>query len=204
MKLNWFEKRLMNSPIRRLMQRQEASLLRKLGGEVAGGHVLEIGCGRGVGIEIILDFFRPLTAEAFDLDPDQVRLAKRRLEIKYRDRVKVYDASATSIPAADESFDAVFDFGVLHHIPGNSRALSEIARVLKPQGRLFFVEPLASVTLSLPGRLLTDHPPEAQFTTMELLEKLAASGLRVAGHSHAIGATEVVGVAWKNAPGGAP
>ncbi len=200
MKLNWFEKRLMNSPMRRHMQRREATLLRKLGGEVRDGHVLEIGCGRGVGVEIILDVFHPRRVDAFDFDPDQVGLAKRRLRIKYPDRVRVYEASATGIPESDESFDAVFDFGVLHHIPGHLAAMREISRVLKPRGRFFFMEPLAHVTLSLPGRLLTDHPPESQFTLDQLLSRLEASGLRPAEHSYAPVFTGVVGVAWKSIP----
>ncbi len=200
MKLNWFEKRLMNSPVRRVMQRREASLLLNLGGDVRGGHVLEIGCGRGAGVEIIFDVFRPHKVDAFDIDPDQVGLARRRLGIKYPDRVKVYEASATGIPALDASFDAVFDFGVLHHIPGHFAAMREICRVLKPQGRFFFMEPLAHVTMSLPARLLTHHPPESQFTLDQLLSKLAASGLRPAERSYSPIFTGVVGVAWKNAP----
>jgi 2-polyprenyl-3-methyl-5-hydroxy-6-metoxy-1,4-benzoquinol methylase len=50
MKLNSVETLLMNNPVRAYLQRfYEAPLLMKLGGQVEGLRVLEIGCGRGVG-----------------------------------------------------------------------------------------------------------------------------------------------------------
>ena len=49
MKLNTAERWLVNNPARALVQHfYEIPLLRKLGGSVEGGHVLEVGCGRGV------------------------------------------------------------------------------------------------------------------------------------------------------------
>jgi SAM-dependent methyltransferase len=43
-------------------------------------------------------------------------------------------ASACALPYKNESFDAVYCFGVLHHIPEVEKAVSEIVRVLKPGG----------------------------------------------------------------------
>ena len=58
MKLNTVEKALMNNPVRVLVQRRyEARLLERLGGRVDGLRVLEIGCGRGVGTEVIFERF---------------------------------------------------------------------------------------------------------------------------------------------------
>ena len=201
MKLNWFEKMLVNSPYRSIYQRKEAHLMLEMGGIPEGGKVLEIGCGRGLGVEIIFDTFRPSYIEAFDFDPGQVRLARQRLSSKYRDRIKLYNASATRIPVQDSQFDAVFDFGTLHHIPDNSIALNEISRVLKPGGRFFFTEILSSFTKKPIVRFLTDHPPEAQFTWDELFMKLAGSGLTVLEHSFAMGSGRVVGIAYKGGNG---
>ncbi len=197
MKLNWFEKLFMNSFFRPPKQRKEALLMRQLGGDVSNGRVIELGCGRGAGVEIILDVFRPATVEAFDFDPDQVHLARLRLEQRYHSRVRVYEGSATKIPSPDDCFDAVFDFGALHHIPDNDTALREIARVLKYEGRFFFMELLASFTMSPLMRLLTNHPPEAQFTWVELSHKIAQAGLVVSQNGFALGSTRVVGVAHK-------
>jgi ubiquinone/menaquinone biosynthesis C-methylase UbiE len=196
MKLNWVEKRFMNTPARAVFQRRELRAMLQLGGDLEGGRVLEIGCGRGVGAEIIFDLFRPSYVEALDYDPDQVRRATQRLAGKYPNNLKIYQASATEIPAEDGEFDAVFDTGALHHIPDNTLALNEIWRVLKPGGFLFFLELLSSRTMSLFMRILTQHPPEAQFTWAEFNEKLAKAHLAPSGHRF-FGSGKVVGVAVK-------
>jgi len=203
MKLNWFEKMVMNSPVRPIMQRKEARLLLGMGGALEGKSVLEMGCGRGAGVDIIFNLFHPSYVEAFDFDPAQVRLAERRLSCKYRDRIKLYQASATKIPAEDGQFDAVFNFGALHHIPDNSLALNEISRVLKPGGKFYFTEILSSFTGRPMMRLLTDHPPEAQFTWDQLSEKISASNLAVLEHAFPMGSGRVAGVALKEGNGSA-
>lgn len=48
---------------------------------------------------------------------------------------------AHALEFADASFDAVFGFGILHHLD-YARALDEIRRVLRPGGALIFIEPL--------------------------------------------------------------
>lgn len=80
MKLNLIEKALVNNPVRALLQRRyEAPLLQRLGGCRQGLRVLEIGCGRGVGTEIIFKDFGAREVHAFDLDPDMIFQAKARL-----------------------------------------------------------------------------------------------------------------------------
>jgi ubiquinone/menaquinone biosynthesis C-methylase UbiE len=197
MKLNWVEKLLMNNPLRAAAQHWEARRLLRLGGDASGGRVLEIGCGRGAGVEVILEHFHPSRVEAFDVDPDQVRRASRRWR-GCEDRVRISEGSTSAIAAPDAAFDAVFDFGVLHHIPDNEVALAEIARVLKPGGRFFFMEILSSVTAMWISRLLTDHPAAAQFTWDRLAAKLAAAGLSVPANACVVGRHSVYGVAWKD------
>ena len=80
MLLNRFEYLLMNNPLRAAVQRRfEAPRLLEIGGMGTGGAALEIGCGRGVGAELILDLFGVDSVDAFDLDPRMVGLARRRL-----------------------------------------------------------------------------------------------------------------------------
>jgi ubiquinone/menaquinone biosynthesis C-methylase UbiE len=137
-KLNWFGRMQMNNPARAAAQRRfTATHMLNLGGDVAGGRALEIGCGRGIGVEIILEMFRAGSVVAFDLDPKLVALAERRLE-QYGGKVTLSVGSATEIPGEDSSFDAVFDFGVIHQIEGWRTAVAECARVLKPGGRFYF------------------------------------------------------------------
>ncbi len=76
MKLNRVEKALMNNPVRALVQRRhEAAMMERLGGRMDGESVLEIGCGRGVGTEIIFERFRAGRVHAFDLDPEMIKRA---------------------------------------------------------------------------------------------------------------------------------
>jgi ubiquinone/menaquinone biosynthesis C-methylase UbiE len=139
MKLNWFGRVAMNSLARATAQRRyTAQRMMRLGGDLRGEHALEVGCGRGIGVEIILGHFGATRVEAFDLDPKQVRLAEGRFTRVGADRVSVFVANATSIPAPDSSFDAVFDFGTIHQVVEWRQAVAEVARVLKPGGRYFF------------------------------------------------------------------
>jgi len=44
-----------------------------MGGAAQGATALELGCGRGVGTELVLDVFGAAHVDAFDLDPEMVR-----------------------------------------------------------------------------------------------------------------------------------
>jgi ubiquinone/menaquinone biosynthesis C-methylase UbiE len=148
-------------------------------------------------VEIIYSLFAPAFVEAFDVDPDQVARARRCLGERYKDTVDLYVGSATDIRAKSEKFDAVFDFGALHHVPENQKAIHEIARVLRPGGRFFFMEIPANFTMDPVIQFLTRHAPEAQFAWEELAGRLAAAGLDVRENSHRKGLTRLMGVAWK-------
>lgn len=182
MKLNTFEFYLMNNPGRAAFQRHmEARWLRSLAAApVEGARALEIGCGRGVGCEIVLERFGARTVDAFDLDERMVSRARRRLA-RYGDRVKLWVGSATEIPAPDASYDAVFDFGIVHHIPQWRRAVAEVARVLKPGGQFFFEEVLKNALDRPSYRLFTDHPKEDRFGSADLVGELEKLGVEVAG-----------------------
>jgi ubiquinone/menaquinone biosynthesis C-methylase UbiE len=179
--LNRAEKALMNNPVRAVIQRRyEARLLRHLGGRTNGAHVLEIGCGRGVGTEIAIEEFGAAHVDAFDLDPDMVRLARSRLA-PFGERVRLWEGDATAIEAADGTYDAVFDFGIIHHVPDWQAALGEVARVLRPGGRFFFEE-VTRHALDRPiYRRLFAHPLQDRFSAAEFAAGLEQAGLRV-GH----------------------
>ena len=146
----------MNNPARAAAQRRfTATHMLRLGGDVEGGTALEIGCGRGVGIEIILQRFKAAKVVAFDLDPKLVKLAQRRTEPP-GDTVSLSVASATKIEAADSTFDAVFDFGVIHQIAEWPIAVAECSRVLKPSGRFYF-EAVSSRFYRLPMNLAMER-----------------------------------------------
>jgi len=169
----------MNNPLRACVQRNfEARRLLKLGGALSGGTVLEVGCGRGVGIEIILRAFRADHVDAFDLDQRMVSLARRRCK-PHGEAVSIWTGDACSIPRPDASYDAVFDFGIVHHIPDWRLAISEIHRVLKPRGRFYAEEVFARLINGYPWRYLAKHPTDDRFDALGFADALTDVGLEV-------------------------
>lgn len=174
MLLNRVEYLLMNNPIRAAVQRHvEAPLLRRMGGTISGGTALEIGCGRGVGTRLILELFGAARVDAFDLDPRMVRQARRRM--RGEGRLWVGDASAIAAPA--NTYDAVFDFGIIHHVPAWRQAVAEAARVLKPGGRFYAEEMLARFIQHPLMRRLLEHPQTDRFEAAGFRAALMDVGL---------------------------
>jgi len=172
MRLNWLGRATMNNPARSLGQYYAASWLERLGGRVEGGRVLEVGCGRGAGVKIILERFGAAVVEAFDLDPKMIAGARGRLAAYGPARVQLSVGDVTSIRADDATFDAVFDFGAIHLEPNWQKALAEVRRVLKPGGKFFF-EWVTSGALRLTYPFVTEafgrmEPPDPKLLMHEL------------------------------------
>jgi ubiquinone/menaquinone biosynthesis C-methylase UbiE len=179
MRLNRLEFALMNNPVRAAIQRYwEAPRLLRMAGSMPGGRALEIGCGRGVGTEIILDLFRADRVDAFDLDVRMVALARARLRDR-GERVRLWVGDATVIPVAAETYDAVFDFGIIHHVPEWRRALHEVGRVLKPGGRFYAEEVLGGFVNHPIVKTLLEHPGLDRFDATAFAAGLAEAGLRL-------------------------
>ena len=181
MRLNRLEFALVNNPLRAVVQRRfEAARLLRLGGPMDGGTALEIGCGRGFGVKIILDLFGASFVDAFDFDPRMVHLARQQLRPR-GEHARLWVGSATEIPTRNSTYDAVFDFGVLHHIPDWRGALAEVHRVMKPGGR-FYAEEVPSAFLNHPiVRRCFDHPRNDRFDAREFLDGLSKCGLTPLG-----------------------
>lgn len=184
MRMNAVETALMNNPVRAAIQRYyEAPLLERLGGRTQGEHVLEVGCGRGVGTEIILERFDAAHVTAFDLDPAMVQRAQRRLRRHVPGRVALSVGNVTGIESPDGEFDAVFDFGIIHHVPDWRAALGEIGRVLRPGGRFYFEEVTRHALQRWSYRTFLLHPTDDRFSGEEFIAGSTAAGLDVDGRS---------------------
>ncbi len=183
MRMNAVETALMNNPVRAAIQRHyEARILHRLGGPVPGGRVLEIGCGRGVGTDVILRRFGVATVDAIDLDPHMIELARRRLS-RFGHRVRLDVGDAEHLAAEASSYDAVFDFGIIHHIPDWQAAVIEVHRVLRPGGRFYFEEVTRHALERWSYRTFLDHPRDNRFSADEFVHHLETLGLAV-GSSH--------------------
>ena len=196
--MNRAEKALLNNPVRRSLQRYyEAPLLKRLGADVTGAHVLEVGCGEGAGAQTLLTQLGAAHVTAVDLDPAQVRRAQRRL--RDEDRAQVQLGDVTALPVADGSVDAVADFGIIHHVPDWRAAVTEIARVLKPGGQFVFEEVTSHALDRAAYRLLFEHPTEDRFSGREFVDELERQGLVVGGrHTQRFFGDFVIGVAVRS------
>src|SRR4030067_629075 len=145
-------------------------------GSLSGQRVLEIGCGRGVGLEILLGLGAS-EVMGLDIDPRLIRPAPER-PAGAGERATIAIGDAEVIQAPDASFDSVFDFGILHHVPGWPKALGEIARVLKPDGIFYFEDILQGLTTRWPARIVFEHPQTSQFSGDEFRLGLEEAGLK--------------------------
>jgi ubiquinone/menaquinone biosynthesis C-methylase UbiE len=96
--------------------------------EVAPRRVLEVGCGTG---EFAARVRATLGAEvvATDISPRMIELTARR-------GIEARLADVQELPFDDGEFDCAFAGWMLYHVPDLERGLAELARALRPQGRL--------------------------------------------------------------------
>jgi ubiquinone/menaquinone biosynthesis C-methylase UbiE len=178
MKLTLFEKWSVNNPRHARHTVQTAQTLLEYVDLPPQPRCLEIGCGQGALARLLVEQYGARMI-ASDYDPAQVAVAQERLaDIEGQVEFRVVDGR--EMPFGDTQFDALFSFGVLHHIPGGWRqVVAEAARVLKPSGWFLFTDfvlpPRADRWLR---RLL---PRLDQLEEMVLHDCLAENGLHL-GH----------------------
>jgi 2-polyprenyl-3-methyl-5-hydroxy-6-metoxy-1,4-benzoquinol methylase len=106
------------------------------------GDVLEVGCGEGRGLELILPRAKSFTGI------DKIHEVVDRLKERYPQA----DFKQMVIPPfgglEDESFDTILSFQVIEHIKDDSKFLNEIHRVLKPGGKAMISTPNIKMSLS--------------------------------------------------------
>ena len=97
-----------------------------------GEAILDVGCGTGVLLAAIAGRAPGARLVGVDLSPAMLAVARRKLV----DRVVLVAADATRLPLPDRRFDLVLSTSALHYWPDPAAGLAEIARVLKPGGRV--------------------------------------------------------------------
>jgi ubiquinone/menaquinone biosynthesis C-methylase UbiE len=131
----------------RLLSGTEQAGLREMRAELlagARGRTLELGAGTGLNLAHYTGAVTELVLT--EPDPFMARRLRKRLadEPPAPDRVEVVEAPAESLPFEDQSFDSVVSTLVLCSVESPDGAATEIARVLKPEGRLLFLEHVRS------------------------------------------------------------
>jgi ubiquinone/menaquinone biosynthesis C-methylase UbiE len=139
--------------------------------------VADLGCGTGR----LLDTLRPLLPEAelFGIDPSQGMIAVARARFGTDPRVHLEVAAADRLPLGDGSVDVVTTTLSFHHWEHQAASLGEVARVLRPGGRLLLADILG---IGVIGRLLRPHGNRhgsGYRTAAELDTLLGAAGFPV-------------------------
>ena len=150
----------------------------------ASGSVIEIGAGTGVN----LSHYPPSVTRLVCTEPEEPmarRLRRKAYELG-RD-VEVVEAPAESLPFADDAFDTAVATLVLCTVSDPAKALREIARVLRPGGRLIFIEHVRSPEPRLARWQDRLHPLWVRFghgchCNRPTLETIEASPLQVEFH----------------------
>ena len=157
--------------------------------DIAGQRVLEIGCGRGgFSLWLATQARRPRLLVSADLSTVAVAKGKAALLQHHVDAPRWEVADIESIPHARGTFDTVISCETIEHVPDPRRAIRELARVLRPGGRLFLTTPnylgvfgLYRGYLRIRGRRYTEEgQPINHFTTLpSTLRWVTEAGLQV-------------------------
>ncbi len=188
------ERWLVNSPVRARLQRAEIRAFLRWSGIGPDAAVLDMGCGPGVSSALIRSMARPRRLDAFDFDPAMAARTSRRLRRDSGTPASALVADASRMPFRAGVFDAVFETGVLHHVPDWRRSLREVRRVLRPEGRFCFAEPSRGRLQQGLCRVLP-HAPESMFDADEWRAALEDAGLQLLGPLRRLPLWDVCGVA---------
>jgi len=113
-----------------------------------GASVVDIGCGAGTDLLLAARRTGP-TGRVIGIDMTEAmrRRALQGAAMSGLAHVDVRDGDATRLPVDDRSVDVVISNGVLNLVPEKERAIAEIARVLKPGGRVQIADIVIGETL---------------------------------------------------------
>jgi len=173
MKLNWMERWFVNSPFRLAAQYLEIKWFKKTQTMKTGADVLEVGCGRGAGAKLIIDNFKPARLYLLDLDVLMIDKARTYLSDAKDENILFGVANANSLPFEDDSLDAVFGFGFLHHVLDWRHGLHEITRVLKKGGAYYLLEFYPELYQNFITKRLLVHPEYDRFKSKDLHDAFA-------------------------------
>ncbi len=154
---NWYEKERHHG-YHAMLDRLELDILLPLAHD---RDVLEVGCGTGLIMRGLEETAGRITG--LDISPGMLKEARER-------GFEVVEGNAEQLPFDDESFDLVYSFKVLAHVPDIVKAMKEMGRVLRPGGYLVaeFYNTLSlrrfAKRIGKPGKISSDRTEAEVFT----------------------------------------
>lgn len=124
-------------PVGRLLWGTDVALLydaiRSLGSLPDGSSILDVPCGGGLALRGLRPGLRYVAA---DISPSMLDRTRRRAASLGLSDVEVMEADIERLPFEDNEFDVCVSFNGLHCLPDPAAAVRELARCLKPGGKL--------------------------------------------------------------------
>lgn len=135
--------------------------------------ILELGCGVGLTTKFIVEKFSESQITALDYDKEQIKTAREK---NNNNRVDFIAGDATKLDFPDNFFDMVFEILTFHHIPNYEKAMKEVFRVLKSNGKFIVLDiPMKSLN---PFHYFFFFQP-AEFTRKEFIKFLEDAGFSI-------------------------
>ncbi len=118
-----------------------------------GSEVLDCGCGYGFTLRVLAELTE---ANLTGIDADPERVEQTRRDLARLPQVTTLPGDAQALPFADASFDGVVCSEVLEHVPDDAAVVRELARVVRPGGKVVITVPSEAfpVTWDPPNWLL--------------------------------------------------
>lgn len=198
MLMNWPERVWIYSPVRVFFLRRHARKWLRLVGHRRVDLALEIGCGLGRGARILVDDLGFGHVAAFDLEEILIRRSVAVLPARLESRIDFFVGDAQDLPFADRTFDAVVNYGIIHHVIDWRRCIREISRVLQPGGTFYFEEIYPPLYSNVILKRLVRHPTEDRFNSDQFLDALRSNHLHLTDGVRTDSRFGIVGCATKH------
>ncbi len=197
MLMNWPERVWIYSPVRVFFLRRHAETWKRLAGSQSADRALEIGCGLGRGARILVEQLGFEKVFAFDLEERLIRWAARHKPARLGNDIRFFVGDAQDLPFGDSQFDAVVNYGIIHHVLDWRRSIREIGRVLRTGGFFYFEEIYPPLYANFVMKRVVRHPTRGRFTGVEFLQALEANRLHLVNGVRTASRFAIVGAAQK-------
>ncbi len=165
------------------IEKIELKTFQKFGLDLRNADILEVGCGNGYAASL-------LTAggvnsyTGLDIMPEQLAIARDR---KLPNASFVLGSADDLSQFPDQSFDAILDFCILHHVEGWRTFFDESRRVLRDGGSIYVAD-LSKTCIHLVDALLHwGHAEEALFSLKEFEEEANKRGFETVHRANDLG-----------------